>query len=83
MENLVLYHFESCHFCKKVIRFIKENDIDIPMEDVQKNEKALQELLDITKRYTVPCLMIDGKPMHESENIIQWLSDRFLNAGKN
>ena len=52
--------------------------ITIPMKDIEADPKALEELLERTGRYTVPCLLVDQKPMYESQDIISWLSEHLL-----
>lgn len=41
--------------------------------DIYGDLKYLQKLTLITGKKTVPCLFIDGDPMHESMDIINWL----------
>ena len=78
MPDLLLYHFESCRYCARIRDFLEKNDLDIPMVDVIENQEAYKELLKKTDRYTVPCLMIDGKPLYESEDIILWMRDNLI-----
>jgi len=51
---------------------MEENNIDIPLKDVTDPE-TLSELDAIAGKTQIPCLLIDGKPMHESDDIIGWL----------
>ena len=48
------------------------------MVDVVENEDAYKKLLKKTNRYTVPCLMINGKPLYESEDIIFWIKNSLI-----
>ena len=41
------------------------------MEDSSLEKKLFQD----TGRRTVPCLYINGTPMHESRDIINWLEE--------
>lgn len=72
--KLELYKFESCPFCRKVLREIEASGrTDVEMHDIHKNEEDRQRLIQVGGMEQVPCLFIDGKPMYESADIIDWL----------
>ncbi len=72
--NLNLYYFDSCPYCQKVLRKIKELDIkEITYSNTMENPNHRNKLIADTGRATVPCLYINDKPMHESDDIVQWL----------
>jgi len=74
MPELNLYYFDSCPYCQKVLQKIDQLKIkNIKYSDITKESKHREKLLNDTGRQTVPCLYIDGKPMHESDDIIAWL----------
>ena len=75
--KLTLYHFENCSYCASVRKYLKENNITIPFKDIQKNPSYKQELLKIGGKSQVPCLLIDGKALYESFDIIQWFKDNW------
>ncbi|MGE4170248.1 MAG: glutaredoxin family protein [Candidatus Margulisiibacteriota bacterium] len=75
MAHLVLYHFESCPFCQRVRRYIAEQGYSIPMRDILEDAEAKKELLRIGGKTQVPCLVIDGKALYESRDIIAWLEE--------
>ncbi len=52
---------------------MKENDISIPLADRDFSPENRQALLDIGGKAQVPCLIIDGTALYESEDIIEWL----------
>ena len=79
MHELTLYHRPFCPYCGKVITYIKENDISLPMKNVSESSEIQKELETISGKTQVPCLIIDGKPLHESDDIIQWLGDNLGN----
>ena len=69
-----LYMFETCPFCRNVINEIeKEGRSDIEFHDIRKNEEDRMTLINVGGKEQVPCLFIDGKPLYESDDIIQWL----------
>ena len=71
--NLTLYHFEGCAYCARVRRYMEENHIEIPLKDIQVNPSYGQELITLGGKSQVPCLLIDGKALYESMDIIEWL----------
>jgi glutaredoxin 3 len=73
--KLELYHFESCPYCAKVRQFIDRQGIQskITYHDTRKDPKAHERLMKMNGDDQVPCLVIDGKPMLESDDIIDWL----------
>lgn len=43
--------------------------------DILEDHKFRDKLVKDTGRATVPCLYIDGVPMHESRDIAAWIHD--------
>lgn len=75
MPELKLYYMKPCPFCKKVIKFIEEENIeDVQLMDVFKTEN-MDELIKVGGKEQVPCLFVDGKPMYESDEIINYLKE--------
>ena len=70
--NLTLYHFEGCAYCRHVRRYMEENHIQIPLKDIRVNPSYGQELITLGGKSQVPCLIIDGKALYESMDIIEW-----------
>ncbi len=77
MKKLELYFFEACPYCQIVLTALKETKLEgqVTMYDVHKDAAKKQKLIQDTGRGTVPCLYIDGKPMHESRDIANWLKN--------
>lgn len=73
-HNLVLFYKPSCPYCKKVLTAINTADKGIQLKNIQSDKQATHELLRIGGKRQVPCLIIDGKPLYESQAIIEWLS---------
>ncbi|WP_420420824.1 glutaredoxin family protein [Simkania sp.] len=73
---LVLYHKMSCPFCKNVRDYLEEIGKTIPMKDIDQDPKAKEELLHLGGNAQVPCLFIDGAPLYESGDIIEYLKDK-------
>lgn len=73
--KLELYKKDSCPYCQKVLRAIRESGrTDIEMKDIITDDANREELVRVGKKLQVPCLFIDGKPMYESDDIIAWLN---------
>lgn len=69
-----LYYKKTCPYCQKVLSFMKENDIEMPLVDILEGSNA-DELIKIGGKRQVPCLIIDGKPLYESGDIIEYLRE--------
>lgn len=75
MPELTLYHFPSCPFCKVVKDCLDRLNLEIPMRDLQSDPGARDALIEIGGKGQVPCLVIDGKPLYESADIVCWLEE--------
>ena len=73
MSQLTLYHFEGCPYCTRVQNYLTQNHISIPLKDIHQNPAYRDELIRIGGKSQVPCLVIDGKALYESLEIIDWL----------
>lgn len=73
---LVLYYKPTCPFCQKVLNFLEQNNLDVPLKNVDEDPKAREELLHLGGKTQIPCLFIDGKPLFESGDIIDWLKEK-------
>ena len=79
--NLVLYHFDSCPYCRRVRDAMQRLKLDIPMRDIRETAAYRDELVAATGRGTVPVLRIespDGQVqwMPESLDIVAYLEER-------
>ena len=75
--SLILYQFEACPYCAKVRAAIKELGVELEVRDTRENDNYREELVAMTGKTQVPCLVIDGKPMHESGDIVDYLKENF------
>ena len=75
MPELTLYLTPWCPFCVKVKNYLKGRDIEVAEKDTSSDRQAKDELISLTGRTQVPCLVVDGKPLLESNDIIQWFED--------
>ena len=56
---------------------MKQNDITLTLKDINNPSSNRDELIKIGGQAQVPCLVIDGKAMYESDDIIGWLKDNW------
>ena len=72
--KLELYMFDTCPFCRRVLNYIDESGrTDVELHNIHKSEADRQRLIEVGGVEQVPCLFIDGVPMYESLDIIDWL----------
>ena len=73
--KLDLYKFDSCPYCQRVLKVIIESGrTDVALHDIRNSEDDRQFLIKNGGMEQVPCLFIDGKPLYESLDIIDWLN---------
>lgn len=73
--TLDLYYYDECPYCRKVLRVIDELKIPVNFCNTRKDAAHLNKLLKDTGLTQVPCLYINGQPMFESADIINWLRE--------
>ena len=49
-------------------------ELEFPVHDVRESTEVRAALLEATGRTQVPCLFVDGVPLLESLDIIDWLT---------
>lgn len=54
---------------------MKRNNIEAEMANIHEDPKNREELIKLGGKEQVPMLLIDGKPLYESEDIISWLKE--------
>jgi glutaredoxin 3 len=75
MPELTLFHSPTCPFCHRVFDYMQSAGIELEMKDVRSNPANRDELMSIGGKGQVPCLVVDGKALYESMDIINWLRD--------
>ena len=60
-DNMVLYYKPTCPFCHKVLAFMEQEDIAMPMRDTLE-PGVKDDLIRIAGKGQVPCLIVDGVP---------------------
>ena len=75
-SDLTLYYTPPCPYCVTVLTYLKQEGLSVPMKNVFSSAQERQELIDIGGKSQVPCLLIDGKAMYESKDIIAWFQEK-------
>lgn len=76
-HDLELYYRPTCPYCQKVLRFMEQHNIELPMHDITASEDDRAYLVEHGGKQQVPCLFIDGKALYESSDIIEYLDRAF------
>ncbi len=80
--ELVLYKSDSCFFCHRVFGKMAELGMEIPCRDVWSDPDARGELMDKGGSAQVPCLLINGIPLYESADIMEFLETKVRSSGQ-
>jgi len=67
----------ACPYCQRVRDYLAKENITVPLKDTRDNPDYRDELIKIGGKPQVPCLVIDGKPLYESLDIIEWLKKNY------
>ncbi len=79
--TLALYHYIGCPYCARVRSFLDQTSIRVTMKDIHANPAFRDELVKIGGRAQVPCLVVDGKALYESADIIDWFKNKYDPSG--
>ena len=72
--KLELFKYDSCPYCQRVFRYLEESGrTDVELLDINRSEENNRRLIEVGGKRQVPCLFIDGAPLYESLDIIDWL----------
>ena len=73
---LELYKKDTCPYCLRVMAFIRDQQrTDVVYRDILEDDANRRRLIEVGGKQQVPCLFIDGKPLYESQDIIDWLRE--------
>ena len=77
-----LYFMPTCPYCRKVLLYMKQHGIELPLRDITAEPEARATLEHVGGKVQVPCLFIDGVPMYESDDIVAYLSRTFADGAE-
>ena len=73
MSSYELFVKETCPYCVKVQRFMDRVGVSLPTKSTL-DPAVRQELVRIGGKPQVPCLVIDGVALYESDDIIDYIA---------
>lgn len=76
-HELVLYKFDACPYCQRVMAVVGELQVPVVFKDIRREPALREELLAIGGKRMVPCLLIDGQPLYESGDIMAYLRQHY------
>ena len=81
-DELALYHFEGCGYCRLVRRVIDELGLKVQLRDILRDPGHRAALIEARGRTTVPVLRITGPDggerwMPESRDIVRYLRETY------
>lgn len=72
--KLELYEKDTCPYCRRVMSYIEQSGrTDVEYRDILESEENRRRLVEAGGKQQVPCLFIDGDPLYEGMDIINWL----------
>ncbi len=71
--QVTLYYSPQCPYSQKVLSYLKDSGMKIPMKNVRLDRTARQELEQQGGHLIVPCLIVNGNPIYNANDIIDWL----------
>jgi len=74
----VLYAYDICPYCRRVLRFMNKYDIVIPIKDPLDDPAVRDELVRLGGKSQVPALLVDGEVLYESRAIIAWMENNII-----
>ncbi len=72
-----LYYKPECPYCKKVLTYMKNTGVELPLADIHEPENEAK-LIELGGKKQVPCLDIDGTALYESMDIIYYIKDNLV-----
>ena len=80
--TLELIHRWHCPSSARVRDFVDEKGIKdrIAYAELTEDPGVEARLAELTGGGQVPCLVVDGEPMLESEDIVRWLDENVVNG---
>lgn len=75
MKKVKLYYAPYCPYCKKVLNHMEKEGIEFECLDTSEDVQNKEDLIRIGGKHQIPCLVIDGVALYESDDIIKWLDE--------
>jgi glutaredoxin 3 len=75
LQSIALYYSPRCPHSQRVLSYIRKHQLAIPLKNVLIDSQAKQQLKQIGGYSIVPCLIVNGAPIYNDGDIIEWLAD--------
>ena len=75
LPELVLYKYDACPFCRYVMSAVVDLKVPMTYRDTRREPEARAKLIEVGGKSQVPCLFVDGVPLYESRDIVNFLRD--------
>lgn len=82
LQDHQLYYKKTCPYCVKVLRFMEANGITLDLRDTAQ-PGVQNDLVRIGGKKQVPCLVIGGRALYESSDIIAYLRTEAVEGSVN
>lgn len=63
MAKVIIYSRDYCPYCTNAIRLLESKDVNYVLIDITDNPEKRAEMIEKSKRTTVPQIFINGKPI--------------------
>ncbi|MDO5044575.1 MAG: glutathione S-transferase N-terminal domain-containing protein [Coriobacteriia bacterium] len=73
-QDLKLYYKPTCPFSQKVLRYLEDSGVQLELRNTLEGNNQ-QELIEAGGKKQVPCLLINGEALYESDDIIKYLKE--------
>jgi glutathione S-transferase len=80
--DLEIYKFDSCPYRQHVIRAVERLGVPVRYRDILEDDAAARKLVEIGGLDQVPCLLVDGRPLYDSADIVAFLEREFGPGGE-
>lgn len=74
-KKIVLYYKPTCPYCQKVLDYLEDLNKTLVLKNIKGHPENTEDLKRLSQKTQVPCLIIDGEPLLESDAIILWLEE--------
>lgn len=75
--TLILYQYPACPYCRRVLDTLDALGVKAELRDTRADPRHRAALVALMGDSQVPTLLIDGEPMRESADIVDWLYETF------
>lgn len=79
-HRVVVFSTHMCSYCVRAKRLLQKNNIPFHEENITRSSDARKWLVETTKRWTVPQIFVDGKPIGGYQELELWVRNGKLDG---